>query len=339
MAKQVAQALCAGIDDGRAYTKIYFGNGRKLKIRTSVKPGVHAGSAGLAAEAEQAAGIYEVGGQQYTVGDRVDGEDTRFEDFDGSHINLVAVHHALMMAGFSGQDVSIATGLPVFSYYHAGAIDIDFINKKREKLMTPVTSITGSRKTANIVRNIVCSEALSAWLDDVLDENGDIKPDADMEHPVGVVDFGGRTLDTLWINPPDMIDHAHSGSESIGVLNLFDLIESGVRTKFRVNSISRAALESAANTRILRLYGESHDVSDIVEKASNEVIEMVEREIQRRFGNAAELERILFVGGGSAVLPGIAARYRNAKLVEDPEYANARGMYKFLKNTMKHTKV
>ncbi|PPC84783.1 MAG: hypothetical protein CTY35_00235 [Methylotenera sp.] len=325
------QAPCVGIDDGRACVKVYGGKGKQFKIRTSVKAGLHAGSTGLGGAGIES-GAYEADKLKYTVGDRVEGEDTRFEDFDGSAINRVAIHHALIRAGFAGQQIKIATGLPVNAYYSNGSINDEYINKKRSLIAQPVSSLTEGLECAKIISNVVCSEALSAWLDDVLNEDGSIKKNANMEHPCGVVDFGGRTTDTLWINPPETINHARSGSESIGVLDLFDLISIGIRRKFDVSDISRNALEVAASTGIYRFYGEDKDVKDVVDEAADEICNRIDREIQRRFGNAAELDRILFVGGGAAALPQIANRYKNAVRVEDPEFANARGMYKFLKH-------
>lgn len=326
------QVTCVGVDDGRAYIKVYGGNGKKHKIRTSVKAGLHAGSAGLSGK-EVEAGTYSTDDLNFTVGDVVDGEDTRFEGFDGSAINRVAVHHALVRAGYAGQTLRIATGLPVSSYYFNGKINEPFLKRKRDLMMQPVSSLNEDNSlVAKIESNIVCSEALSAWLDDVLDEDGSVKAGVNMEHPVGIVDFGGRTTDTLWVNPPDMIDHAKSGSEEIGVLDLFDLIDNGIRAKFDVDGLSRRELELAVSKGEYRHFGQPHNVKDIVDAASDEICNRIDREIQRRFGKASALDRILFVGGGVAALPRIADRYKNAVLVADPEYANARGMYKMLKH-------
>lgn len=336
MAKQpqAKEVFAVGIDDGRAYTKLYAGNGQKLKIRTSVKAGVHAGMAGLSAVTGMGSGVYTFQGNQYTVGDLIEGEDTRFSDFDGSVINLIAIHHALIRAGFSGANVAIATGLPVNSYYLGGGINEEYIDNKRIALAERVQKFGEGNVPATIVQNIVFSEALAAWIDYVLDEDGNVKPGADMQNPVGVVDFGGRTFDTLWINPPGEIDHSRSGTTNVGVLNLFDLVNVGIQKEFKL-SVSRNVLETAVQEKRIRLHGEMVDVTDIVARAGEEIAAQAEREIHRRFGQAAaELSTILFVGGGVAALPQIADPFRNAVIPEDPEFANARGLYKFLRHSL-----
>ena len=40
---------------------------------------------------------------------------------------------------------------------------------------------------------------------------------------------------------------------------------------------------------------------------------------------------ILFVGGGSAFMTKLTSYFPNAKVAPEPEFANARGMYKYLK--------
>lgn len=327
--KTISDNIFVGIDDGRAYTKIYAGNGVQFKIKTSVKSGSHVSSAGLSGEPETT-GIYESEGLSYTVGNMVDGEDTRFEHFDGSVINRVAVHHALIGAGLSGKNVSIITGLPVSSFYDGSAVNLAFIEKKREGLKISVNSLNSSKPAARIVKNRVISEALSAWIDDVLDDSGKLKAGSNMEYPCGVVDFGGRTLDTILINPPSSIDHERSGSAQIGVLNLLDLIDAALKRKFNLSSIQKYAVESAATKKVFRTFGQDRDVSEIVEEAMSKIQAQVDREIQRKFGNAADLDRIIFVGGGSALMPQILNNYPNAVMVNEPEFANARGMYKYL---------
>lgn len=120
--KNVSNVHLVGIDDGRAEVKLYAGPGKQFKIRTSVLAGVHSSNIGNISGGSES-GTYETDGVSYTAGHDVDGEDTRFQDFDGSPINRVAIHHALIKAGFEGEKVKIATGLPVSSNYLAGQIN------------------------------------------------------------------------------------------------------------------------------------------------------------------------------------------------------------------------
>lgn len=329
MTKKFSGAIRLGIDDGRAHTKI-FGKGVQLKIRTAVRAGMHAGSVGIGGGGTHETGTYQIGDIRYTIGDKVDGEDTRFEGFDGSNINLVAIHHALVSAGFSGKEVRIATGLPVSSFFLSAAPNSELINQKRELIKGAITSLKSEFPVANIVSNMVCSEALSAYFDYVLDENGLYNNSINSEFPVGIVDIGGRTTDCVWVVPPSTIKHDRSGSEPVGVLDLYELVGQHLRSAYKVSAVSIESASRAVSTNLFRMSGKDHDVTEIVSKARQEIEDRIMREINRRFTNIHELDKILFVGGGTAALPGIAEKFQNGILVPEPEFANARGMYKFL---------
>ncbi|MEA2079736.1 MAG: plasmid stability protein StbA, partial [Pseudomonadota bacterium] len=55
-------------------------------------------------------------------------------------------------------------------------------------------------------------------------------------------------------------------------------------------------------------------------------------ETQRQLGQGAELEHILFVGGGTVALAAhIRDWFPNQAVAEHPAFANARGMLKYLR--------
>ena len=58
------------------------------------------------------------------------------------------------------------------------------------------------------------------------------------------------------------------------------------------------------------------------------ILQYVEQKVKEGFG----LEILLFVGGGSIVFRNeIRQKYPNAQFIKEPEYANARGMMKYMK--------
>ena len=52
--------------------------------------------------------------------------------------------------------------------------------------------------------------------------------------------------------------------------------------------------------------------------------------VEEMVGDAADLDFILFVGGGSAVLQDVISEYKHARVPKDPQFANARGMLKYM---------
>lgn len=323
-----------GVDDGFAYVKLVDANGYR-KYRSTVKAGAHAVAQIFGNEEDDTRG-YITEGLPYTAGESISGEDTRFDGYIGSPLNRVLVHHALHASGYAGKEVRIATGMPVESFYKGNDINSEAMTSKHASIAVPVEPMNGD-KPVIIKGNIVCSEGVAAFLDYFLDMDGN--PVREMsEYPVGIVDIGGRTTDCVWVCPPSAIDHSRSGTENVGVLDVMAAVENALRKEHQLQNVSRLHLEHAISKGSIKVFGKDVDVRDIVNEAKNTVMERIMREVERKLGNGAELEAVIFVGGGSAMMPEIAKRYPNAMVPEHPEFANARGMYKYLRYTTKNGK-
>lgn len=322
--------ILVGVDDGYAMTKVATLDGRMIKIPSSARPGVYGVSA-IGGNVESDGGGYETEGQKFTVGDFMESEGTRFDDYPFSALNRVIVHHALKQSGFGSKNVKIATGLPVTGYFLGDIPNLPVITKKRENLMIDVSSLTKG-DCANIVENHVFSEGVSAWVDYAINDNGEVT--ADLLAPVGVIDIGGRTTDCVVVLPGWRVDHARSGTGNIGVLDMYESVAQKLRHIERmkdVGSLPHYIIENAVQSGTLRVWGENLDVSSIVKEAKHEVGERILREVQRRVGRGVELDRVLFVGGGAVVFDNLVTRYANGITVAYPEFANARGMLKYMR--------
>src|SRR3546814_10828368 len=90
---------------------------------------------------------------------------------------------------------------------------------------------------------------------------------------------------------------------------------------------------SVLRTGRLKLYGKDHDVSDLVTQAISEVAGQVLRAAQRLIaGDGYDLSAILLVGGGAAVFEELRGLFPHGSVVKEPEFANARGILKFLRS-------
>lgn len=69
----------------------------------------------------------------------------------------------------------------------------------------------------------------------------------------------------------------------------------------------------------------------MVAEAKRELVERLYTETRRKLGLGVELDRVLFVGGGSAALAAdIANWFPNQIMADHAAFANARGMLKYL---------
>jgi plasmid segregation protein ParM len=115
------------------------------------------------------------------------------------------------------------------------------------------------------------------------------------------------------------------------VMDIYESISTKLRAQHGDGIISRKVLDLAIRTGTVKRFGKPQNIKPIVQAATDEVTEKVLTEAKRHFGNGAHLDVILFVGGGSAFMTKLTSYFPNAKVMPEPEFANARGMYKYLK--------
>lgn len=327
------QPLLVAVDDGYAQIKLYGENPEGGKATTfKMRSSARAGREGLGTlSGTSVMGSYETPeGDIFTVSEAVEGESTRFDGFHVSTLNRVLVHHALLQAGYGGRSVRLVTGLPIADYFLDETKDEEKIREKSENLKKEVSLLTSSAALAKVVDVEVGSQAVAAWIDWVLDDN--LQERKDPHGSVAVVDIGGRTTDIAVVVGGKSIDHARSGTENIGVLNVYATLSKALRQRFQLRErFPLEVLDQAARTGTIKLWGKDQEITDLVRGATREVEGMLAREIQRKIGYAANLNAVLFVGGGAEMFRSVADHFQNGEVVETPEFANSRGLFKYTK--------
>lgn len=340
------QLIAIGQDDGHDTVKTCFGYDstagqyqygyHKSKASAGIQQVMSVGS--------QHSSAYETEGQQFTV---AGGQallrtmDTRMVNYPVSDLNRVLVNHALSEVGLGGQDLYLVTGLPVDQYYKDGAPDTKLIEKKMDSLSKPVSRIGAGAPMANIVRQKVVSEAIAAFYDALLNPDGTYNEAIQQiisRRPVAVIDLGGKTLDiAVVIENVRGVYNDRSGTENIGVLALMTKIASRIKSQFSLsNDPPPSYVEEALRTKQYEFFGEMHDVSEIVEKACREYLGEVKNFFVAKVGDGSDLGAVIFVGGGAALIRSVLGEdafadvFRGKRIIAiDPEFSNARGMWKF----------
>ena len=321
-----------GVDDGYAAVKLawYAPDGA---IRThSVLSRAQAGSLGvgcLFGENGAVAG-YETEGELFTVSPFCEGETTRFPDFNVSPLARVLVHHTLASAGFAGQEVRIASGLPLDRYFREGPSgkrkDEARIARKVESFSRAVRRLDGG-ETSRIGRHEVFPQGLAAVADWLVSGNEGRTQLA----PIGVVDIGGQTTDISVVNPDYQVNRGRLKTCDLGVLDVRDGFRRNIMSSLGAERIPEPALDVAMGTGAILHWGREVSVREERDAAIREIEARLANEILSVFGKeAASFETILFVGGGIRVFRNLPARFQNATIVPDPEFANARGFLKVL---------
>lgn len=326
--------LLVAVDDGYAQTKLVGespdGTGTiSILIRSSVRPGRYGVSSLSGAKSSGAYRTEE--GEDFTVSEDVEAESTRFDGFHTSPMNRALVHHALVKGGYGGRSVDLIAGLPVADFFRSGdGLDREKIAAKKLNLSKGVTSASGL-PLAKLGEVRIGCQAVAAFVDYLLDD--DLVERVVPKGRVAVVDIGGRTTDVAVVMNGEGLDDARSGTANIGVMDVYDAVARGMRAEFGIrDAFPMALLDGAVRTGLVPLWGEEKDVKAIVEAAVREQETKIAREVERRLGGASNVDVVLFVGGGAAVFPGVADRFRNGRRAEDPEFANARGLLKYVRN-------
>lgn len=333
MSKQ--QPVFVGVDDGHYAVKVVTEDGRMFSVPSRAKSGRHLISIQSIADDGVDAAIYETDeGAVYTVHEHLsDFEDTRFKDYPVSPLNRVLVHHALRKAGFGGQSVNIATGLPVSYYYVGNEPNTALIDGKTDNIRKGVSCNTGD--CALVATNVVTTEAIAAYFDQIMDMDGN--PTAVYEEgrdtSVGIIDIGGKTTDCAVILPGGQnVDTMRSGSSDVGVLSLNDRVRAALMTHFNFDQVPSRHIEQAVSKGVIKVYGKDEPVKGLVEKAKLELADQIMSIVRSKIGSGKDLDWVLFVGGGSIVMRDqLEKHFPHARFPDHPEYANARGMLKIAK--------
>jgi plasmid segregation protein ParM len=266
----------------------------------------------------------------------VDGEPTQFDEYPISGLNRVIVQHALQQAGLSGRSVHLVSGLPVGNFYrNDGQRRQVLIDQKTDSLKKTVEPLNGEGKPhlkASVAFHEVIPEALAAWYDHVIDCDTDsVRLDTNkLSAPIAIVDIGGRTTDYVVVQNQAVV-HGASGSLSRGLLDVKAWVNNGIEEHFDVVNIGEQRLDHAVKTNKLRLHGKEYEITNLVKTAKRELVERLYMETRRQLGRGTELDRILFVGGGSAALAAdIHDWFPNQTIADHAAFANARGMLKYL---------
>ena len=149
--------------------------------------------------------------------------------------------------------------------------------------------------------------------------------------PMAIVDIGGRTTDYVVVKDQAII-HGSSGSLQCGMLDVKHLVANGIQERFDLETLGEQLIALAVEKQVVRLHGKDYDIASLVKSAKRQVIERIHAETRRQLGLGVELDRILFVGGGTmALAEAIANWFPNQAIAEHPAFANARGMLKYLR--------
>lgn len=348
------QPVLAVDDNGYADHKIAYYDDANRRIVTLKVPAVISSGHGMASARGELMNAYSVvgnGGETYTCSANTEQPiDLRHAKYPITTENRVLFTHALNTAGLLGKPLSMTVTLPLADYYMSnGSINTALVEQVIDNFTkNNVQPDGGPTKgmTAQVVDLKVSPEAVAAWFDWAMDEQGDMNDAyfemADDEGSVLVVDVGGSTTDivalTLDANNDLTVLNEKSGTSKIGVLDVLDfmeerfvaeLCEKGVIQGGGHESLLTAkTLERMLTADSIRFGGQQHPVAEIRSEATRSVAGRILNFIRNKAGNTLSYHSIIVVGGGAVVFKEALSQELGGNAIFLDEFANARGALK-----------
>lgn len=314
------------IDEGSAQAKATFrtmdGN-----IVTRVVPSRIAEQAKVDLNGYAESAYFTEEGGEYTVnGDFDDIIRTNIPSYQTSEGNRALIHETLRLAGFGGQSVKVAVTLPMsqfFSKVQGAPINQPLIAKKKRNVLGGIRSAAG-KALAEIIDCKVYPEGIPALFDTIRDDNGVLKPGYEEGMKILVVDIGGTTTDVSVVTPNGTIEAYDSFNT--GVLAVAERFAELAAPEFGLKRIPRALAEASLKSGRLK----NMDVSELVSRASRNVMQTILRELEAMVQTPALLDRVLIVGGGAALMGRELSEEMGvgALIPEHPDMAISRGIFK-----------
>lgn len=154
------------------------------------------------------------------------------------------------------------------------------------------------------------------------------------------VDIGRYTVDVAYDNEGEYIDSL-SGTAPVGMAVAEERIQKILESDLRTDKVPYDVIEKALRTGFVNVRGELVSYADDVNDAIRPVKDGTLTLLNNLVGNAFDVDVIKVSGGGAeakTVYKEIHAAYPNAKLIADPQTANARGYYNYAMSRIAQSK-
>jgi plasmid segregation protein ParM len=176
---------------------------------------------------------------------------------------------------------------------------------------------------------VVLPQGLAAVLSEALDDHGKVKPGPVAEGTVGLIDIGGHTVNVATFTELREVAR-QTASIDAGMWGPIVEIGKRINNAFPGQELRGHDVVEAVKRGTIRHYGEERDISGIARDVLKPFARKIVDEASQVWGSAARLDVLLIAGGGAEVVGAtLEAEYPHARVVGNPQWANAEGYLKF----------
>jgi plasmid segregation protein ParM len=225
----------------------------------------------------------------------------------------------------SGEPAAVVTGLPVSHYTQ------ERVRQVQELLGQAHTVRTSAGETSvNVEKIKVIPQPFGSFFDLILNDEGKLKDPDKIRERVGIIDIGFQTTD-LALATPQFIESS-SGSLDVGVRSVVDQLSRDLSRKYSI-TLDTTEAEEALRHKSVRIFGESVDLSEMIEERTREVAELILSYAHSLWGRGEKLNRLVLAGGGANIFGSYLNTYPNLRVPEEPSLSNVRGYLKLARKT------
>jgi hypothetical protein len=173
-------------------------------------------------------------------------------------------------------------------------------------------------------------QGAAAYFDWLLNERGLLTRDRNiLRQMVGVCDIGFRTVNFFTIARGEVMRRLTGGNDS-GIKTAADTLTTLVWNHHSIRLTPLEAEKFLRNPKEqLVKFGELVDISPLVQQALRTALSRILTHAEAIWEGGKSLAKILLAGGGAKLLGHeLKARFPQAEVLEDPVFANARGLAK-----------
>lgn len=217
--------------------------------------------------------------------------------------------------------INLITGLPVDEY-------VEYREELQNLLKGPHSfKINGESKIIKVERIRVIPQPFGTIFHHLLNEKGEIENSEYGQIHLGIIDIGFRTSDFCVSNNLEFIDRLSSTS-TIALKSAHDYVGRGLNERFGVNR-SPYQLDSIMRRRSIIYNGQEQDITDLVETAYRITTDKIISELNSRWTEKWEMNKIIIAGGGGKTLFNyIKERVKNCTLADSSQFSNVKGYLK-----------
>lgn len=333
-----------GCDNGHYGIKVYAGLDQAFTIESRCRIGAASqtdfsggDTSELVFETKNENGLE----QFYTTGS-LQSSLTTFDEYPLSAINRILVHSCLHQFDLSGQSLELVLGLPYSHYYsggESGEANTKLIEGMENNIMQPVKHI--GKESIEIVKCMTMPEGMAAFFSYVTtenkDQNGKISVNCNTElskETTVFIDIGGQTTEIVTVSNA-VIQKDYSTSLPLGSLRIIEDIRKHLFKRCNISNISDTKIKAGLVNGGLKVNGNSIDLTDIISKSKSKLVHDIQTGASSILkGVEGDIDEVKLLGGTAIDIKAPLTEWKKASLMEEPLYANAKGMYLYRKYFM-----